>query len=171
MSPNWCCSLTSGLNVDVSGLIQFAFVVFTFVVQITCLSVICSVNHPLLMCTFVLFSLVLLADSSCCFVFVYTCWRGVLSWRVRGNFVRTISCPSCCTILRLPTSALPMYSVTLFSLVLLTDSSCCFVLLVYCWLCLLFPPSTQRRAAQSFGGERTSELDIIFLFCGHLVFS
>ena len=114
------------------------------------LFMLCSVTLPLLMCTFVLFSLGLLPDSSCCFV-------------DRQH--------SCCTILRLPTSPLPMYSVTLFSLVLLTDSSCCFVLLVYCWLCLLFPPSTQRRVAQSFGGELTSELDITFLFCGHLVFS
>ena len=34
---------------------------------------------------------------------------------------------------------------------------------------ILFPPSTERCAAQSFGGERTSQLDLILLFCGHLV--
>ena len=34
---------------------------------------------------------------------------------------------------------------------------------------ILFPPSTERCVAQSFGGERASQLDITFLFCGHLV--
>ena len=34
---------------------------------------------------------------------------------------------------------------------------------------ILFPPSTERCAAQSFGGERTSQFDLTLLFCGHLV--
>ena len=34
---------------------------------------------------------------------------------------------------------------------------------------ILFPPSTERCVAQSFGGERTLQLDITILFCGHLV--